>query len=557
MVNRVAGEIHKKGGILQQTFGETVANAYGLVFYQAADGKLYRAQGKRRRLSPASFTSARTQPRSKTPPATSLAQGRAEKTGWSWTVGKLVYVSPTTAGGLTQTVPTGTQKIRPVGFATRSDQIDFRPLWGTGASYTVNIDGIAATKGDILVRSATAWGAVPGTTIGVHPLVPDLRNRILRIKDGASTPNDLEIHQVWIPFFRSAGFSQPNLNGIICGGFWVDKFQACMPAATATSRGGLTPNSPGAGVGAASKPHVVPWTDVSWNTARAALENRGGAANKSADGTPTACAMYATGDHPRAEFLVDSVDHLVGRRVEIVQGGTTYFRRIIKAGKFGEAKYVRVFPELPATLTTDDTYTIVGHHMITPDEQFALAAWAMTFRYRHGLSYPKGNNDYGKDIGDPRAIEYEGLTDPVLAGDETHEKRRCLTGQRTALLVLERPCRWCLGPQRQCLRMGVPAGRLRWGQLVHRPRLPRCRDYRHPARHQRAEDHGDVRRRCPHRRSLPEPGHLPPNGDEQQRIRRVRLRRLLVQPGSGHLCCDTGRGLVAMARTMDCSACGV
>jgi len=39
----------------------------------------------------------------------------------------------------------------------------------------------------------------------------------------------------------------------------------------------------------------------------------------------------------------------------------------------------------------------------------------MTFRYRHGLSYPKGNNDYGKDIGDPRAIEYEGLTDPVLA----------------------------------------------------------------------------------------------------------------------------------------------
>lgn len=44
MVNRVAGEIHKKGGILQQTFGETVANAYGLVFYQAADGKLYLAR---------------------------------------------------------------------------------------------------------------------------------------------------------------------------------------------------------------------------------------------------------------------------------------------------------------------------------------------------------------------------------------------------------------------------------------------------------------------------------------------------------------------------------
>jgi hypothetical protein len=329
---------------------------------------------------------------------------------------------------LTQDVPTGTQKIRPVGFATKTDQIDFRPLWGTGASYTVDIDGIDATKGDILVRSATAWGAVPGTTIGVHPLVPDLPNRVLRIQDGAASPNDLEIHQVWIPFFLSEGFSQTNLNGILCGGFWVDKYQACMPLATATSRGGLTPNSPGVGVGAACKPHVVPWTDVSWPVARAALENRGGAANKSASGTPTACAMYATGDHPKAEFLVDNIDHLVGRRVEIVQGDTTYFRRIIKAGKFGEARYVRVFPELPATLTTDDTYTIVGHHMITPDEWFSLAAWAMTFRYRHGLQYPKGNNDYGKDIGDPRAIEYEGLTDPVLAGDETHEKRRCLTG---------------------------------------------------------------------------------------------------------------------------------
>ena len=264
----------------------------------------------------------------------------------------------------------------------------------------------------------------------INPMsqLPSLLNRVLRTQDAAGTPNDLEIHQVWIPFFRSAGFTQPNLNDLLLGGFWVDKYQACQPLATATSRGGLTPNSPGAGVGAACKPHVVPWTDVSWTTARTALENRGGAANKSASGTPTACAMYATGEYPKAEFLVDNITHLVGRRVEIVQGDTTYYRRIIKAGKFGEAKYVRVFPELPATLTSDDTYTIVGHHMITPDEQFALGAWAMTFRYRHGLSYPRGNNDYGKDIGDTRAIENEGLTDPVLAGDATHEKRRCLTG---------------------------------------------------------------------------------------------------------------------------------
>lgn len=257
---------------------------------------------------------------------------------------------------------------------------------------------------------------------------PALLNRVLRIQDGAGTPNDLEIHQVWIPFFRSAGFTQPNLNNLLLGGFWVDKYQCCQPAATATSRGGLTPNSPGAGVGAASKPHVVPWTDVSWNTARAVLENRGGTANKSAGGTPTACTTYATGDHPKSEFLVASADHLIGRLVEITQGEVTHYRRIIKQGIADEAKYVRIYPDLPAIITTSDKYTIIGHHMITPYEWLSLAAWATTFRYRHGLGYPAGNNDWGKDIGDPRAVEYEGLTDLVRGGYENHEKSRCLTG---------------------------------------------------------------------------------------------------------------------------------
>jgi len=158
MVNRVAGEIHKKGGILQQTFGETVANAYGLVFYQAADGKLYRAQANAETTVAGVLYLCADAATVEDTVGNALAQGRAEKTGWSWTIGNLVYVSPTVAGGLTQTVPTGTQKIRPVGFATKTDQIDFRPLWGTGASYTVNIDGIAATKGDVLVRSGDRMG---------------------------------------------------------------------------------------------------------------------------------------------------------------------------------------------------------------------------------------------------------------------------------------------------------------------------------------------------------------------------------------------------------------
>ena len=426
--NEMAGEVWNGQRNSVIPFGEAVADAYGLVFYLKNDGKLYRARADAAATARGPLFLCRAASVTANGYGDVLAMGPASKSTWNWTVGGELYLSPTTLGAMTQTKPDpATQIVRALGHAVGATAISFRPFTAAQENAFALTD-IAGSQGSLILKGATEWVATPASALPNHPLAPGLPNRVLRIKDGASTPNDLEIHQVWIPFFRSAGFTQPNLNDLILGGFWVDKFQACMPLATATSRGGLTPNSPGAGVGAACKPHVVPWTDVSWNTARAALENRGGAANKSASGTPTACAMYASGDHPKAEFLVDNIDHLVGRRVEIVQDGTTYFRRIIKAGKFGEAKYVRVFPDLPATLATDDTYTIIGHHMITPDEQFALAAWAMTFRYRHGLSYPKGNNDYGKDIGDTRAIEYEGLTDPVLAGDATHEKRRCLTG---------------------------------------------------------------------------------------------------------------------------------
>ena len=424
MVNRVSGEIHKKGGILQQTFGETVANAYGLVFYQAADGKLYPAQANAETTVAGVLYLCADAATVKDTVGNALAQGRAEKTDWSWTVGKLVYVSPTVAGGLTQTVPTGTQKIRPVGFATKTDQIDFRPLWGTGASYTVNIDGIAATKGDVLVRSATAWGAVSGTTIGAHPLVPDLRNRILRIKDGSG--NDLEIHQVWIPPFDSEGFPDPNLNEIECGGFWIDKYQACMFDATNVSRGSSTVNDPGTH-GAASMPGVVIWTDINWTNAKIAIENRGGSGNKKT-GT---CAAFGAGSP--SKFYVAAITDLIGRRVRITQGGVTYVRRIVKTGgnvtaDANAAKLVEIYPALPANITAPDTYEIVQHFLPGQYEWFSLAAWAMKHLYQYGLGYPKGNTDWGKDAADPRNAIYEGRPDPVAPGYTGNAIARCLAG---------------------------------------------------------------------------------------------------------------------------------
>ncbi len=424
MTNRAAGEIHKVGGILQQTYGETVASAYGLVFYQASDGKLYRAKADAEvTVSGVLYICVDAATVADTV-GNALAQGRVEKTGWSWTIGGQVYVSPTTAGGLTQTVPTGTNKIRPVGFATAAAQIDFRPLWGSGSTYAVNIDGITAAKGDILVRSASAWGAATGTTIGAHPLVPELRNRILRIKD--TSGNDLEIHQVYIPQFLSAGFTEANLNGIRCGGFWIDKYQACMFDASNVSRGSSTVNDPGTH-GAASMPGVVIWTDINWANAKTAIENRGGIGNKKT-GT---CEAYGAGSP--SKFYVAAITDLIGRRVRITQDDVTYVRRIVKTGgdtaeDANAAKLVEIYPALPANITAADTYEIVQHFLPGQYEWFSLAAWAMKYRYQYGLGYPKGNTDWGKDAADPRRAVYEGTPDPVRPGYQGNAIARCLAG---------------------------------------------------------------------------------------------------------------------------------
>jgi hypothetical protein len=423
MVNRAAGEIYKTSSILAQTFGETVATAFGLVFYQKSDGKLYRALANAAATVAGKLFVCLDAATVKDRPGNVLAQGLVEKTGWSWAVGGLVYVSPTSPGGLTQTVPTGTQKVRPVGFATRSDQIDFRPLWGTGATYEVNFPDIPASHGDILVRSATAWGAVPGTTIGAHPLVPDLRNRILRIKDG--TGNDLEIHQVYIPLFDSEGFSDPNLNGIECGGFWMDKYQACMHDASNVSRGSVSANSPGLN-GAASMPGVVVWTDINWSNAMKAIENREGVANK-ATGTCTASGTSPT------KFYAEAATHLLGRRVRVTQDGVTYIRRVVRTGGDADAnanaaKLLELYPALPAPITGNDTYEIVRHFLPGGYEWFSVAAWAMKYRYQYGLGYPKGNNDWGKDHGDARAVVNEGIPDLVKPGYSGNAIARCLTG---------------------------------------------------------------------------------------------------------------------------------
>ena len=261
--------------------------------------------------------------------------------------------------------------------------------------------------------------------------LPDLPNRVLILND--STNNmQVEIHQVYIPFFISEGFKQPALNGLLLGGFWIDKYQCCHPNATRFSRGTDTPNTVGT-VAAASKPHVVPWTDIDWYNAKKAVENRNLITGERATGI---CKTYGAGS--KDEFYVQSTSHLVGRLVRITQGGVTYVRRIIKQGidttaDPDGAKYVKIYPPLPAAITGDgatagDEYEIIGHHLVTPYEWFSVAAWAVKYRYRHGFGFPKGNNNWGKDYRDPRERRYEGIPDPVRPGYNGNDISRVLTG---------------------------------------------------------------------------------------------------------------------------------
>jgi hypothetical protein len=253
---------------------------------------------------------------------------------------------------------------------------------------------------------------------------PDLLNRVVYETDEAG--NTLEIHQVYIPPFYGAGLPDANLNGVLFGGFWIDKYLACQPDASNVSRGSVSANNPGTN-GAASKPHVVPWTDINWSNAKRAIENRGGAANrKSGTCTPLAEASAS-------KFYVADVTHLIGKRVYVTQAGVRYVRRVVRTGGDttadpNAAKLLELYPALPAPITDADTYEILHYYLPGGYEWASLYAWAYMNLYRHGLGWPKGNTNWGKYHSDPRERVYEGLPDPVRPGYNGNAIARTLTG---------------------------------------------------------------------------------------------------------------------------------
>jgi hypothetical protein len=278
--------------------------------------------------------------------------------------------------------------------------------------------------GTYAFRGIAAYDTNALQTRSMFATAPDLPNRVVYETDEAG--NTLEIHQVYIPLFYGDGLPDANLNGVLFGGFWIDKYLACQPDASNVSRGSVSPNNPGTN-GAASKPHVVPWTDINWGNAKRAIENRGGAANrKSGTCTPLAEASAS-------KFYVADVTHLIGKRVYVTQAGVRYVRRVVRTGGDttadpNAAKLLELYPALPAPITDADTYEILHYYLPGGYEWMSLYAWAYMNLYRHGLGWPKGNTNWGKFHGDPRERAYEGLPDPVRPGYGGNAIARTLTG---------------------------------------------------------------------------------------------------------------------------------
>ncbi|MFH1678065.1 MAG: hypothetical protein ABH914_00390 [Candidatus Omnitrophota bacterium] len=221
---------------------------------------------------------------------------------------------------------------------------------------------------------------------------------------------------VYIPKFTTSGMPQAGLDGLEMGGFWMDKYEASQPDATAASVGSTPTNTPGI-TAAVSQAGVVVWHTINWANAKTACHNRGqtkGPYNPSLAGTTTT--------------IVDTVNlpaAIVGRHIVIVQGAVTYYARRITA-YVDSTKTITFTPALPAATSTADTYTSYEYHLTTAYEWASVAYWCCMH------TQPKGNNSYGNDSTDSDADGTSfGRFDPTEPSTEIMDRVLTGTGPRT------------------------------------------------------------------------------------------------------------------------------
>ena len=125
LVNPAPTTDHTAVGFLASfTAGETLAA--GNAVYLKSDGKVWKADADAATTMPAIGIIETGGNADAT--VTVLTHGFFRDDTWDWTVGGLVYVDTTTAGGLTQTAPSGTgDQVQVFGQATHADRILVMP----------------------------------------------------------------------------------------------------------------------------------------------------------------------------------------------------------------------------------------------------------------------------------------------------------------------------------------------------------------------------------------------------------------------------------------------
>ena len=123
-VSTTLGTDHTATGLQStETVGEGVV--FGDLLYMKSDGKWWKADADAATTMPGLRMALATALADAT--CSMLCQGWARDDTWAWTVGGLIYAS-TTAGGLTQTAPSGTgDQVQVVGVAYHADRMWFAP----------------------------------------------------------------------------------------------------------------------------------------------------------------------------------------------------------------------------------------------------------------------------------------------------------------------------------------------------------------------------------------------------------------------------------------------
>lgn len=140
--------------ISDQTFGETVADAYGVPFALAADGKWYRADASDPLLSLGDVALCIETSVAADGTGSLLKYGYIQRTGWTWILGQPVYFGAA-PGTLTQTKPAG-NTIRYAGYPAAADALWFAPTDPVLAEY-LSLDLPTGTQGDLLYHNGATW----------------------------------------------------------------------------------------------------------------------------------------------------------------------------------------------------------------------------------------------------------------------------------------------------------------------------------------------------------------------------------------------------------------